>query len=510
MRLRLAVCGAVTSLLIATGASAAPRVATVTPPPSEWIVDGRATLEVTLIFDAEVIVPPGGITVQTRTLGVVSDAVVTPLDVLTDTVTVTTNAVNADVVTIIANVAIADADGTSINGDGDGLDTPGPAVVLEYRILQGDVTRDGVVDVADMDAYFAALAEYDPRADLDGNGVIDTGDAHIIADPPDRDMEIAATDGDAPTAVSAVPEYAFDVDPVVRVTFDEAMDPATLDQYTVYAVRADDSLILANDAPTTDDSIVFEYRFTDLTCGDQLQIIVDRSAADPSGARRGNAQGFRVPGEDKIAPSITCPEPVFVNSTTVYTLEAAAYGASEALMAFLDGAIVSDTCTPPAEINVTTSLDEPVDLPLGVNEVEFTAEDLAGNTASCTGTVIVVPAVPLQGDPGAEGPPGAQGTPGEDGTDGAACWDINENGIEDPIEDVNEDGVVNVLDCQGAQGPAGEPAPQEDPTGDPLPGDGGTGSTPSRVCGALGMLNLLWMFAGLCAMRAGRRRTLQP
>ncbi len=52
------------------------------------------------------------------------------------------------------------------------------------------------------------------------------------------------------------------------------------------------------------------------------------------------------------------------------------------------------------------------------------------------------------GDDGAPGPAGADGAPGVDGTDGINCWDLNENGVPDlPDEDLNGDGVVDVLDC---------------------------------------------------------------
>ncbi len=57
-----------------------------------------------------------------------------------------------------------------------------------------------------------------------------------------------------------------------------------------------------------------------------------------------------------------------------------------------------------------------------------------------------------QGDVGAQGPVGADGT---DGVNGLNCWDLNGNGVGDPLEDRNGDLVVNVLDCTGLQGPAG-------------------------------------------------------
>jgi OmcA/MtrC family decaheme c-type cytochrome len=48
---------------------------------------------------------------------------------------------------------------------------------------------------------------------------------------------------------------------------------------------------------------------------------------------------------------------------------------------------------------------------------------------------------------GCEGDDGNDGDPGPAGADGVQCWDLNENGIRDPEEDLNGDGVVDVLDC---------------------------------------------------------------
>ena len=51
------------------------------------------------------------------------------------------------------------------------------------------------------------------------------------------------------------------------------------------------------------------------------------------------------------------------------------------------------------------------------------------------------------GAPGADGTDGVNGVDGNDGSDGVACWDLNANGQPDPEEDLNNDGVVDVLDC---------------------------------------------------------------
>lgn len=50
-----------------------------------------------------------------------------------------------------------------------------------------------------------------------------------------------------------------------------------------------------------------------------------------------------------------------------------------------------------------------------------------------------------------EGPRGPQGPPGSPG--GLMCWDVNGNAVADPIEDRNNDGYHDALDCRGPLGP---------------------------------------------------------
>jgi len=62
---------------------------------------------------------------------------------------------------------------------------------------------------------------------------------------------------------------------------------------------------------------------------------------------------------------------------------------------------------------------------------------------------------------GPQGPSGAQGPTGPDGDDGPAgqngihCWDLDNDNVDDPSEDINNDGVHNSKDCQGDDGAAG-------------------------------------------------------
>ena len=62
--------------------------------------------------------------------------------------------------------------------------------------------------------------------------------------------------------------------------------------------------------------------------------------------------------------------------------------------------------------------------------------------------------------PPAGGPPGLEGIAGEDGL---SCWDLNGDGVADPNEDINTDGVFDALDCKGPQGDVGTDG-QDGPT----------------------------------------------
>jgi len=49
---------------------------------------------------------------------------------------------------------------------------------------------------------------------------------------------------------------------------------------------------------------------------------------------------------------------------------------------------------------------------------------------------------------GSDGAAGAAGAAGPGGSDGFSCWDLNQNGVADPDEDLNGDGNVDTLDCR--------------------------------------------------------------
>jgi len=62
--------------------------------------------------------------------------------------------------------------------------------------------------------------------------------------------------------------------------------------------------------------------------------------------------------------------------------------------------------------------------------------------------IAVVVAFTIAGCEGDDGAPGSDGVNGTAGSDGLHCWDLNANGVPDPEEDLNGDGVVDALGLQ--------------------------------------------------------------
>ena len=69
-------------------------------------------------------------------------------------------------------------------------------------------------------------------------------------------------------------------------------------------------------------------------------------------------------------------------------------------------------------------------------------------SARWLGACAVALLLSLGGCSGDDGDDGEDGLAGAPGADGVSCWDLNENGVADADEDINNDGVVDVLDCQ--------------------------------------------------------------
>jgi hypothetical protein len=141
------------------------------------------------------------------------------------------------------------------------------------------------------------------------------------------------------------------------------------------------------------------------------------------------------------APNIT------LNPTSGFasvTISGTGFSAWNGITIYWDGAIIP-AIVDAGDTTFTAIISVPTQTSPGFHKI--TAVDEYKTEASAQFRVVDMT--------GTAGPAGMSVT-GMPGEDGMHCWDLNENGMADAAEDVNNDGAVDVLDCQGAPGDAGE------------------------------------------------------
>ncbi len=433
-----------------TGATPAapPTIIAVEPPPSEWIVNEQPLSQLTLTFDQEVDLPSDAVIARTLGGGSLPVSLDSLPGVPTTAVVISIPAISADRLTLVVDFSIINMDGVALDGEvqaphdptfptGDGRQ--GGAAVFQFTVLQGDVNRDGVVDILDHTALGAVLGtcegepDYDPHADLDASGCVDDADAAILISA--FGTRVPSTDGAPPTVALIAPTSLPLPEDQLVVTFDELIDPETIARTTVYGVNSNGALIVPTDPPTTVDGRTFVFPMeTQPACQEHYELAISNAVADQSGLLLDQTFLFELDGADQDPPALACPQALYVNSTTLFGIPQDEVPTLPQAAGLLDDIVASDACSP---VNVATSLDTATeDLPLGVSTIEVTATDAAGNASTCDVTLIVVPAVIAP-----------------------ACWDLNGNGHTDPEEDGNGDGLFDALDCQGATGAEGPTGP---------------------------------------------------
>jgi probable HAF family extracellular repeat protein len=279
------------------GPAVSPRVVSVGPAQPGWIVDqtGLSTLEIR--FDRDVAVPVGAV----RITGLVSGPI-TPasqdFDPKTDVLTVDLGpAVQADIVTVVLDYAI-NSGGAALDGEsGDpesasfpsGNGRPGGQTVFRYRILQGDVNRDGFVNVLDVNQLVNAIGTgpgdpgFNPGADLNGDGFINVLDVNILV--VGLGGELPITDSVRPLVASIIPPagelLVGDLSEVV-VTFTEPVDSP--DSRAVFVLDANDTLSSPASVSLAGDGMSANYTFDPpiAQCG-EYTIAISPSLTDTSG-----------------------------------------------------------------------------------------------------------------------------------------------------------------------------------------------------------------------------------
>lgn len=114
---------------------------------------------------------------------------------------------------------------------------------------------------------------------------------------------------------------------------------------------------------------------------------------------------------------------------------------------------------------VTTGDDDPAPAPIDGRDGEdgLSCWDLDGDgvadpeeDVNGDGDFTALDCVGAAGVNGVDGP---AGDPGQDGAPGLRCWDLDGDGVGDPGEDANDDGMFDTRDCQGSDGGVGPAGP---------------------------------------------------
>jgi len=162
-------CWTVATMLVA--AAPAPRQATVDPPPGAWITGADGLREVRVSFDGPMDIPRDAVIVRSTGRRPVTNFR-TRYDDSSNVLTIEfVPAIRSQRVTIVLDDVIAEA-----------VDL----AVLRYRVLAGDVNRDGVVDTSDIDRVIFSIGTcwqdttFYPGADLDGDRCVDPTDLAVV------------------------------------------------------------------------------------------------------------------------------------------------------------------------------------------------------------------------------------------------------------------------------------------------------------------------------------------
>jgi hypothetical protein len=246
---------------------AVPRIIGVDPAPGaggSWIVDQVGLPSVRFQFDRDVLIDDSAISIWDALGQPIDDAVLTYDDAKHVLEVTFASVVKQDRITVVLDYNITDASGTALDGEitnpdhptfpsGNGL--PGGQAVFRFHVLQGDVTRDGIVDGDDGLHLLNALGHcagevgYSALADLNRDGCVNALDINIYANglglslPPLDDEPLLIV------GILPAPNVNLDADLAeVEVFFNQSISPEQLLTGACFVLDADGNLIAPTDA----------------------------------------------------------------------------------------------------------------------------------------------------------------------------------------------------------------------------------------------------------------------
>jgi len=190
----------------------------VTPSPVQWIVGSGGLPGFKVRFSESVVVPEDAVTLWTTSGGPLTPALVFYNEVDSTLLVTLPEPVIEDHLTAVIEYTIRDLAGNALDGEISSPRSPslpsgngqaGGQAVLQFTVLQGDVDRSGAVDATDGAIIKASLGRKstdpaaDPRADLNGDGVINVLDVTIFKQG--QGGFLPPTDGLSPTVTEVLP-----------------------------------------------------------------------------------------------------------------------------------------------------------------------------------------------------------------------------------------------------------------------------------------------------------------
>jgi len=279
-----------------------PRIVSVAPNPSDWVVDQNGIAEIVVRFSKPVLLPSsGGFYLWSATgselIPVTHDFTqstkvlrLTPLEPLRN-----------DRYTLVIDYSVQGTTGLSLDGEvaapqnpafptGDGQQ--GGQAVFGFTVHQGDVNRDGVIDSLDGEILLTQSGMssgdpgFDPRADLNADGRVDFLDVAIYE--LNLGSELVEQDGNPLRITARSPDpnspYVANSLSTVTVNFDLPAKACSIRPSSLYATLPDGAIQPADCVTTTNAQTAILFGFNPPLPSDSVyELHLSNAFADLSG-----------------------------------------------------------------------------------------------------------------------------------------------------------------------------------------------------------------------------------
>ncbi len=282
-------CAGPVLLLLAIASSSVadpPRISSIDPHPGDWLVGGESLSEVVIRFDQLVNIPADAISARLGPADEQCQSVPTVALAFTsdspDVLRITLDPIEFGRVTLVLRDSIIDVEGDMLDGEiatphdptlpsGDPRRHRGGAAVIQFTVLPGDVSRDGIVNAVDTTLLSAAVdtcvgdSGYSGNADLNGDGCVDAMDVAIITAPGVLGSFIPAINNPAPRSTSIDPRCLPLTDDTLTATFDQPLLPTSLTGDALFAIDRDGELIrpISDSLLQTPTTVLFRFASLD-------------------------------------------------------------------------------------------------------------------------------------------------------------------------------------------------------------------------------------------------------